>query len=227
MYKTQICKVCGKEFTPTRNNQKYCSRECYHSLPVWNKDKKGLQKAWNKQNVFSTCEYCGKKYKTVKSQIGKTRFCSRACQNKWHAKHHDISGNNNPMYNGGIQSYRKLARKVLPNKCDICGSTENLIVHHIDGNRRNNPANGSNWRILCRRCHQVLHDCTKNLPEKRESKKEKMGIKKSRMLKTFICPVCHKTFHPFNNKQKFCSRNCALKNRHLITSFSNSPSLSD
>lgn len=35
-------------------------------------------------------------------------------------------------------------------------------VHHIDGNRKNNGLD--NLQLLCKRCHQLEHKCTDNLP---------------------------------------------------------------
>ena len=32
-----------------------------------------------------------------------------------------------------------------------------LTVHHKDGNRRNNPPDGSNWENLCVYCHEDEH----------------------------------------------------------------------
>lgn len=32
-----------------------------------------------------------------------------------------------------------------------------LTVHHIDGNDKNNPADGSNWENLCIHCHEAEH----------------------------------------------------------------------
>ncbi len=32
-----------------------------------------------------------------------------------------------------------------------------LTVHHKDGNRYNNPPNGSNWENLCTYCHEDEH----------------------------------------------------------------------
>ena len=32
-----------------------------------------------------------------------------------------------------------------------------LTVHHIDGNDKNNPADGSNWENLCDHCHEAEH----------------------------------------------------------------------
>ena len=51
----------------------------------------------------------------------------------------------------GIMLYR-LFRK---DTCEKCGSTENLCVHHIDGNRKNNVE--ENMMTLCKKCHQKLH----------------------------------------------------------------------
>lgn len=30
-------------------------------------------------------------------------------------------------------------------------------IHHKDGNSVNNPANGSNWMVLCPKCHHEYH----------------------------------------------------------------------
>jgi len=32
-----------------------------------------------------------------------------------------------------------------------------LTVHHKDGNHDNNPADGSNWEVLCLYCHDAEH----------------------------------------------------------------------
>ena len=45
-------------------------------------------------------------------------------------------------------------------KCDVCGSSSDLIVHHIDGNGRGsiNPNNEmSNLITRCNSCHTILH----------------------------------------------------------------------
>ena len=73
----------------------------------------------------------------------------------------------NPNYQGkNTQSvWRREAFKIYPRKCSICGSKKNLCIHHKDRNRKNNPLNGSNWQILCHRCHQILHKCKERLPQ--------------------------------------------------------------
>jgi hypothetical protein len=198
MYKTQICEVCNREYVPTRNHQKYCSRECWNKTPRWNKGKTGLQQAWNKQDLYSICEFCNKEYKITKCRIEETRFCSRTCQNRWLAKNIDRSGKNNCGYKGGIQLYREKARKLLPDQCNRCGTIKKLLVHHKDENRYNNPDDGSNWEILCKKCHQILHECRKNLPT---NPRKKTIYKK-------ICPYCKSTFETSDKLKKFCNRKC-------------------
>lgn len=46
-------------------------------------------------------------------------------------------------------------RKVRKDKCELCGSTINLCVHHIDGNRNNNDI--TNLLTVCKKCHQTHH----------------------------------------------------------------------
>lgn len=44
-------------------------------------------------------------------------------------------------------------------KCAMCGSTENLCVHHIDGYDENKPQNNATNKmvLLCRECHSNVH----------------------------------------------------------------------
>ena len=56
----------------------------------------------------------------------------------------------------GIESVtRYRAHKILGEKCETCGSTEYLEVHHRDRNRENNRL--TNLQLLCRSCHRNLH----------------------------------------------------------------------
>jgi thymidylate synthase ThyX len=48
---------------------------------------------------------------------------------------------------------------LVKSNCEICGTTESLLVHHIDENRENNSLD--NLITLCTKCHQQVH--SKNL----------------------------------------------------------------
>ncbi|HEX9180777.1 MAG TPA: YajD family HNH nuclease [Burkholderiales bacterium] len=61
------------------------------------------------------------------------------------------------------QGYRERALKLFPWICARCGREfsgqrlRELTVHHRDGNHDNNPADGSNWELLCVYCHDNEH----------------------------------------------------------------------
>jgi hypothetical protein len=61
------------------------------------------------------------------------------------------------------KTYRAKALKLFPWICGRCGrefggtTLRMLTVHHKDGNHDNNPADGSNWELLCLYCHDAEH----------------------------------------------------------------------
>jgi len=100
-------------------------------------------------------KYCASCRKKVDVEI------TMRCRKK---KHPEVeigvgSGNNSrnhgithPSYTTGIAAYRKM---IDTKKCAICGSKNNLLVHHIDENRlHNEPSNLVCW---CKKCHQQHH----------------------------------------------------------------------
>ena len=61
------------------------------------------------------------------------------------------------------RGYREQALKLYPHICGRCGrefsgkNLRELTVHHRDHNHENNPADGSNWELLCLYCHDNEH----------------------------------------------------------------------
>ena len=61
------------------------------------------------------------------------------------------------------KGYRERALKMYPWVCGRCarefkrGNLQELTVHHRDHNHDNNPADGSNWELLCLYCHDNEH----------------------------------------------------------------------
>ncbi|MEE9333566.1 MAG: YajD family HNH nuclease [Granulosicoccaceae bacterium] len=59
--------------------------------------------------------------------------------------------------------YRQRALKLYPWICGRCmreftqANLQELTVHHRDHNHDNNPADGSNWELLCVYCHDNEH----------------------------------------------------------------------
>jgi 5-methylcytosine-specific restriction endonuclease McrA len=61
------------------------------------------------------------------------------------------------------QGYRERALKLFPPVCGRCGRAfegkklKELTVHHKNHNHEDNPADGSNWELLCMYCHDNEH----------------------------------------------------------------------
>ena len=61
------------------------------------------------------------------------------------------------------QSYRGQALKLYPWLCGRCArefihtNLTELTVHHKNHNHDDNPADGSNWELLCLYCHDNEH----------------------------------------------------------------------
>lgn len=61
------------------------------------------------------------------------------------------------------ERYRGKTRRVRGPRCEVCGATDDLQVHHVDGFRVDrtiregfasyNPNERSNLQTLCRKCH--------------------------------------------------------------------------
>ncbi|MFD2272026.1 YajD family HNH nuclease [Undibacterium arcticum] len=61
------------------------------------------------------------------------------------------------------QGYRERALKMYPWICGRCmreftrDNLSQLTVHHRNHNHNDNPADGSNWELLCLYCHDNEH----------------------------------------------------------------------
>jgi 5-methylcytosine-specific restriction endonuclease McrA len=59
------------------------------------------------------------------------------------------------------EAYDKLRKQVLPRdgwKCQICGSSRNLHVHHKQLRSQQGDDDDTNLITLCADCHEVLHN---------------------------------------------------------------------
>lgn len=77
------------------------------------------------------------------------------------------------------QGYREKSLKMYPHICGRCSrefSRDNLhelTVHHRDHNHDNNPADGSNWELLCMYCHDNEHQRQLEADQGRSSAEDK------------------------------------------------------
>ena len=72
-------------------------------------------------------------------------------------KSENVSGDKNNRWKGGISNsyYMRISRLSLRQQCVLCGSTNNLHVHHLNCNRKDNRLD--NLIILCAKCHKRIH----------------------------------------------------------------------
>lgn len=133
----RLC-ACGEEFIPTGQNQKYCTKDC--------------QKEYNKFKAnISLVKHLLKK--GVHVGVGKGGRVGK--------------GKDNPAYKHGFGCClnRRKETKDRIRYCRDCGKDlieathYQWVIHHIDHNKYNNPEDGSNWTLLCKRCHQIEHKC--------------------------------------------------------------------
>lgn len=82
------------------------------------------------------------------------------------------------MSEGG---YRARALSEHGEKCQVCGASDEIEVHHVDGDRSNNDL--ENLVPLCENHHQAVHngeaevaDLVEQLPEKSRESKTKVSI---------------------------------------------------
>lgn len=107
------------------------------------------------------CEYCGKKlerrqFSKKKESIPlflKRKYCDVECMRKAFVK----IGKRDSSYRSSHASADKIVYLIeqREKKCEVCGSTTNIDVHHKDGNHQNNVP--ENLLVVCRSCHLKIH----------------------------------------------------------------------
>lgn len=110
----------------------------------WKITRAGKKNPKWKEKIKTTCAHCGKEMRLYPSFKTERNFCSRECFDK----HPRARFNNKQSYHNNA---RRIAFENLPMECRLCGGKENLTVHHIDKDWKNNEV--KNLAILCKRCH--------------------------------------------------------------------------
>lgn len=109
------------------------------------------------------CLNCGKEFELSKYHPKEHTFCSKKCRAKYDYKNNKerIRRKAQRYYKENkdkiiSKSYSSLSIKLLGEACQRCGALKRVETHHKDGNRNNNPKDGSNWVRLCRKCHMEV-----------------------------------------------------------------------
>lgn len=162
----KICEWCGEKFTDTSLNHsvKYCSLSCsskyMHSVMLEKTvkcHKCGADVTTTGVSNKVYCDVCKKevnkesqiKYDIKMGKINPERVGIGS------GKGQEVLGKS-PYFKTGIGVYRKIKKMSMEElKCERCGSTENLHVHHKDEDRHNNKI--ENLELLCKPCHKTEH----------------------------------------------------------------------
>ena len=109
------------------------------------------------------CDNCGRKKRSLDVMIRRKKKHPEILIGVGSGGHQH--GIDNHQYKDGLSHYKDNFRKWNPNikSCEICGSTRNLVVHHIDGNRKHSTPD--NLIMLCRSCHATVHRLAANFGE--------------------------------------------------------------
>lgn len=132
------CANCATAYIPTGPCSRFCSVECKRKY-AWQVERKRREDS-------------GVTMQTKGGNYGRT-------------------GKDHWAYTTGIGVFKKTLSKQIREEvryCERCtldlskATKGNWCVHHKDHDRSNNER--SNFELLCKRCHQLHHDCKSNLP---------------------------------------------------------------
>lgn len=85
-----VCKYCSKQFSSTRKDTRYCSKQCIGNA--------------RRKRVKLTCLNCNKDYEVIPSKTDTSKYCSRVCKTEYESAlkvsnftNHECDGCGKPM----------------------------------------------------------------------------------------------------------------------------------
>lgn len=157
------CDNCGGEYTvdPHRENEtRFCSEECWEEYI-------------SVERTRVECDHCEDTFVIPATKADQRRFCSQECYGDWISIHQ--TGQDSPNWRGGKSIYdavkkqfhglswqtrRKRHRQKEP-ECQLCGTDENLDVHHIVPILSGGTNDEWNLMTLCVGCHNRVESFTR------------------------------------------------------------------
>lgn len=140
----KICLKCSTTYSPTGRAQKYCISCAVIVERVGGRDRM-------RKHRLNSPAVPNRRKQTV--GVGKGGA--------------NTSYKEDSQYVNGIGRFMKIRKTIKEDRrfCNRCGkdlinaSRWHWCVHHIDHDRSNNS--NENLELLCKRCHQIEHDCHK------------------------------------------------------------------
>jgi predicted RNA-binding Zn-ribbon protein involved in translation (DUF1610 family) len=140
----RVCKICGLEYTATGRAQKYCPT-C-GEIRIKQVGRDNMRKYRKEKNP----EWAG---------VGKGNHQGKG------KEHHSYKNGS------GSYSYKQRVLTARPHICERCSKDLSDIIltnkfgyaiHHKDYDHSNSD-DDNNLELLCKRCHQIEHNCASHL----------------------------------------------------------------
>lgn len=143
-FREKPCRNCGKVFVPTAPCNLYCGDECAQPHMIAAKKAAGWRK-WVKKAAIE-----GRSHVVGTGRGGTTKKYKEDNQ-----------------YKNGIGQFNRLRPLIREQRryCERCNkdlkdvNNHSWCVHHKDHDRTHNDP--ENLELLCKRCHQIEHECWK------------------------------------------------------------------
>lgn len=160
----KVCIRCSAAFLVNEDGnmvQKFCTAECQLAAKA---EKKAAEV--EARRLPKRCEECGVAFLANKFAGHKQRHCSNACREKSRNRQRYADGTDGAkLRNGYKYDFLRIRPQILARdggKCVVCGSAENVHVHHWDNSGGTEQVNNdhSNLGTMCGVCHYAIHGVT-------------------------------------------------------------------
>lgn len=161
------CISCGAVFTPDCKHSfaKTCSPKC---SVKHQSEKQRVALAAKRDLSPRPCKECGGLFSPHKNAWRWRRYCSEKCSRKVSGRAfaerypERILANEKKQRNKRLGGNWFAALERDGHKCQMCGTTRALHVHHLDGSGETDSPNHQleNLQTLCRSCHKQVHTIT-------------------------------------------------------------------
>lgn len=163
----RTCEACGSTYQPTSGRQRYCP-DCGPQVARQRNIEYLRARRLRHIGDLMTCERCGMVFPRPSSNRRLCSDCRKAKDREWIKgwlrKHPDapkryyVKQHDNYRFSGNW--LRAMQRDGF--RCQRCGATTNLTVHHIDGRGWPLPKHERNDSLdnlvtLCNSCHTFVH----------------------------------------------------------------------
>jgi hypothetical protein len=160
----KVCVRCRADFLIHEGGnmaQKYCTAECQLAAKA---EKQAVMVEARRQ--AKRCEHCGIAFLGNKFAGHKQRYCSDKCRTLSLNKRRYANGTDGSKTRNAYKyDFKHIKPRIMArdnSQCVICGSSENVHVHHWDNSGGTLGVNNAddNLACLCSVCHYAIHGVT-------------------------------------------------------------------